>query len=61
MYRRILEFDRGNIKMRLILASSYLREDLVDQALAEYVIAADYLLGRKQYQEVLDALQPVLE
>ncbi len=52
MYKKILEFDRNNIKMRLLLAENYLREKLLDQAVNEYLIAFDILLNKKDYAQV---------
>ncbi len=52
MYKKILEFDRNNIKMRLLLAENFLREKLLDQAVNEYLIAFDILLNKKDYVQV---------
>ncbi len=52
MYKKILEFDRNNIKMRLLLAENYLREKLLDQAVNEYLIAFDILLNKKDFAQV---------
>ncbi|MCK4888860.1 MAG: tetratricopeptide repeat protein, partial [Candidatus Aminicenantes bacterium] len=52
MYKKILEFDRNNIKMRLLLADNFLREKLLDQAVNEYLIAFDILLNKKDFAQV---------
>jgi len=52
MYKKILEFDRNNIKMRLLLAENFLREKLLDQAVNEYLIAIDILLNKKDFVQV---------
>ncbi|MEN8223234.1 MAG: tetratricopeptide repeat protein, partial [Acidobacteriota bacterium] len=52
MYKKILEFDRNNIKMRLLLAENYLREKLLDQSVNEYLIAFDILLNKKDFVQV---------
>ncbi len=52
MYKKILEFDRNNIKMRLLLADNYLKEKMVDQGVNEYLIAFDILLSKKNYIQV---------
>jgi len=61
MYKKILEFDKKNIKMRLILAENYLRENLVNEALNEYLITADILLSKKDFKKVEEILIPVIK
>jgi len=61
MYKRILEFDRNNLKMRLLLADHYLREGEEDSAVTEYVIAADRLIGKKEFDRAEEVLRGVLK
>jgi tetratricopeptide (TPR) repeat protein len=56
MYKKILEFDRSNIKMRLLLADNYLKEGLKDEALTEYMTAADIVLNKKDYRRAEELL-----
>ncbi|MCP4216531.1 MAG: tetratricopeptide repeat protein, partial [bacterium] len=60
MYKKILEFDRGNIKMRTLLADNYLKEGMEENALEEYLIAADILLAKKNFPRVEDFLTKAL-
>ncbi len=57
MYKKILEFDRNNIKMRLLLADSYLKEGLEDAATEEYLIASDILINRKEFDKVEELVE----
>ncbi|MBN1197219.1 MAG: tetratricopeptide repeat protein [Candidatus Aminicenantes bacterium] len=61
MYKRILEFDRNNLKMRLLLADHYLREGEEDSAVTEYVIAADRLITKKEFDRAEEVLREVLK
>ncbi|HDP95421.1 MAG TPA: tetratricopeptide repeat protein [Candidatus Aminicenantes bacterium] len=61
MYKRILEFDRNNLKMRLLLADHYLREGEEDSAVTEYVIAADRLITKKDFDRAEEVLREVLK
>ncbi|MDY0297130.1 MAG: tetratricopeptide repeat protein [Acidobacteriota bacterium] len=61
MYKRILEFDRNNLKMRLLLADQYLREGEEDSAVTEYVIAADRLISKKEFDRAEEVLRDVLK
>jgi len=56
MYKKILEFDRSNIKMRLLLADNYLKEKLIENAISEYLLAADILLNKKDTQRAEELL-----
>jgi tetratricopeptide (TPR) repeat protein len=56
MYKKILEFDRSNIKMRLLLADNYLKEGLEGDAVAEYLTAADILLNKRDHRRVEELL-----
>jgi len=56
MYKKILEFDRNNIKMRLLLADNYLREGLEDNAIGEYLTASEILMNKKDFQRAEELL-----
>jgi tetratricopeptide (TPR) repeat protein len=60
MYKKILEFDRTNIKMRLLLADNYLREKLENDAVNEYVTAADIILNKKDFRRAEELLLTTL-
>ncbi|MCP5045776.1 MAG: tetratricopeptide repeat protein [bacterium] len=60
MYKKILEFDRGNIKMRLLLADNYLKEGLEGNAVDEYLIASDILINKKDFRRVEELLSGTL-
>lgn len=57
MYKKILEFDRNNVKMRLLLADSYLKENLEEAAIEEYLIATDILISRKEFDKVEELVE----
>jgi tetratricopeptide (TPR) repeat protein len=61
MYKKILEFDRHNIKMRNLLADNYLKEGMAQNAIDEYVTSADILINKKDYQRAEELLLNVLE
>ncbi len=61
MYKKILEFDRHNTKMRTLLAEHYLKEDMVQEALDEYMTAADFLLAKKDFRRAEELLLDVLQ
>ena len=61
MYKKILEFDRHNIKMRNLLADNYLKEGMERDAVDEYVTSADILINKKDYQRAEELLLNVLE
>jgi tetratricopeptide (TPR) repeat protein len=60
MYKKILEFDRTNIKMRLLLADNYLKEKLENDAVNEYVTAADIILNKKDFRRAEELLLTTL-
>lgn len=60
MYKKILEFDRTNIKMRLLLADNYFKEKLEDDAVNEYVTAADIILNKKDFHRAEELLLTTL-
>lgn len=60
MYKKILEFDRYNIKMRTLLADNYLKEGMQDNAIEEYVTSADLLLGKKEYPRAEELLSTII-
>jgi tetratricopeptide (TPR) repeat protein len=56
IYRKILEFDRSNTKMRILLADNYLREDMKDEAINEYLTASDLLIKKKEFAQAEELL-----
>ncbi len=56
IYKKILEFDRGNIKMRILLADNYLREGMKEEAVAEYLTSSDILIKKKEYPQAEELL-----
>jgi tetratricopeptide (TPR) repeat protein len=56
IYKKILEFDRSNIKMRILLADNYLREDMKDEAISEYLTASDLLIKKKEFAQAEELL-----
>ncbi len=56
IYKKILEFDRGNIKMRILLADNYLREDMKEEAINEYLTASDILIKKKEFPQAEEEL-----
>jgi tetratricopeptide (TPR) repeat protein len=56
IYKKILEFDRGNIKMRILLADNYLREGMKDEAVNEYLTASDILIKKKEFPQAEELL-----
>ncbi len=61
MYKKILEFDRHNIKMRTLLAENYMKEGMKDNAIEEYAIAADILLNKKDYNRAEKLLLNIMD
>lgn len=60
MYKKILEFDRYNIKMRILLADNYLKEGMKDNAIDEYAASADILISKKEYPRAEELLLNIL-
>ncbi len=60
MYKKILEFDRYNIKMRTLLADNYLKEGMKDNAVEEYAASADILINKKEYPRAEELLINIL-
>jgi tetratricopeptide (TPR) repeat protein len=56
IYRKILEFDRSNTKMRILLADNYLREDMKDEAISEYLTASDILIKKREFPQAEELL-----
>ncbi|MBN2345956.1 MAG: tetratricopeptide repeat protein [Candidatus Aminicenantes bacterium] len=56
IYKKILEFDRGNIKMRILLADNYLREGMKDEAIGEYLTASDTLIKKREFPQAEELL-----
>ncbi|MCU0286107.1 MAG: tetratricopeptide repeat protein, partial [Acidobacteria bacterium] len=61
MYKKILEFDRYNIKMRTLLADNYLKEGMQENAIDEYVTSADLLISKKEYPRAEEILLNILQ
>ena len=57
IYKKILEFDRNNVKMRLLLAENYLREGMGEEAVNEYAITSDILIKKKDFKQAEEILQ----
>ena len=47
--------------MRLLLAKNYLKEGYNDEAIAEYLMAADILIGKKSYDKAEEILLTVIQ
>lgn len=56
IYKKILELDRGNIKMRILLADNYLREGMKEEAVGEYLTASDILIKKKEFPQAEELL-----
>ena len=56
IYKKILEFDRNNVKMRLLLAENYLREGMAEEAINEYAITSDILIKKKDFNQAEEIL-----
>jgi tetratricopeptide (TPR) repeat protein len=56
IYRKILEFDRSNTKMRILLADNYLREDMKEEAISEYLTASDILIKKREFPQAEELL-----
>lgn len=56
IYKKILELDRGNIKMRILLADNYLREGMKEEAVAEYLTASDILIKKREFPQAEELL-----
>ncbi len=59
IYKKILEFDRSNDKMRLLLADNYLKEGLIDEAVEEYLLVVDLYTTRDELDKSIDLLRKV--
>ena len=60
MYQKILEVDRDNIRVRLLLADNYLAEKQPKRAVREYITAVDSLLEQKDYRRAEELLLNLL-
>lgn len=56
IYKRILELDRGNIKMRVLLADNYLREGMKEEAVGEYLTASDIQIKKREFPQAEELL-----
>ncbi len=59
IYKKILELDRNNISLRLLIASNYLREGYKDEAINEYLIAIDQLIRKREFQQAESQLKDI--
>lgn len=59
IYKKILEFDRNNIKMRQLLAENYLKENMQEEAVNEYLITSDILIKKKEFPQAEEVLNEV--
>lgn len=56
IYKKILELDRGNTKMRILLADNYLREGMKEEAVGEYLTASDLLIKKREFPQAEELL-----
>ena len=56
IYKKILELDRGNIKMRVLLADNYLREGMKEEAVTEYLTASDIQIKKREFPQAEELL-----
>jgi len=61
VYKKMLDLDRDNINLRLLVASNYLREGYRDEAINEYLIAVDQLIRKKDYQQAENCIKEVFD
>lgn len=61
MYKKILEFDRHNIKMRNLLADNYLKEGMENEAIEQYLTSTDILMNKKDYRKTEELLLKILQ
>lgn len=59
MYKKILGFDRNNIKMRLLLADSYIKQNLEQNAISEYLIASEIMINKKDFKRAETLLSDI--
>ena len=59
MYKKILGFDRNNIKMRLLLADSYIKQGLEENAISEYLIASEIMINKKDFKRAENLLSDI--
>jgi len=59
MYKKILGFDRNNIKMRLLLADSYIKQGLEQNAISEYLTASDIMVNKKDFKRAQTLLSDI--
>ncbi len=60
MYEKILEFDSSNINMRLLLAENYLKENMEEDAVKEYLLVSDILIRKKEFTKIEELLTKVI-
>jgi tetratricopeptide (TPR) repeat protein len=56
MYHKILEFQKADIPIRLLLADSYLEDNHPQEAVNEYITAVDIILENKEYKRAEELL-----
>jgi tetratricopeptide (TPR) repeat protein len=56
VYKKILEFDRTNIKMRLVLANGYFKENMREEAVNEFLAAAEIHLKKREFAQAEELL-----
>lgn len=61
MYKKILEFDRNNIKMRLLLADSYINQGLAQNAISEYLTASEIMINKKDFKRAENLLSDIFK
>jgi tetratricopeptide (TPR) repeat protein len=61
MYKKILEFDRNNIKMRLLLADSYIKQNMVQNATSEYLTASEIMINKKDFKRAENLLSDIFK
>ncbi len=59
IYKKILEFDKNNVKMHLLLAENYFKEGMIEDAVNGYLTAADVLMRKKEFPQAEELLSEV--
>ncbi len=59
MYKKILGFDRNNMKMRLLLADSYIKQGLEQNAISEYLTASEIMINKKDFKKAETLLSDI--
>lgn len=61
VYRRLVDLDRDNVKMRITLAELYAKEKMFDQAIEEFTKAAEDLRRKGLTDECVHVLNQAME